>query len=111
MTSAVIEILPGDWDQDSQFGDGWDEMGIDPARAWKGMLERWLDNNYPGCYVSGDEIRGPATYRFPDAFVQPDTPRANDLPTLPEEGLYEAFQALHRNDWAEAIIAYAKAEG
>ena len=103
-----MERLPGDWLSDDRFGDGWE--GHDPAAAWAELFDAWLAEHYPQCTRCGDEILGPASYTFGEPFtdrdgwrMERDTPAPADLPPLPQDGLYEAFQELHRDDWAEVI--------
>jgi hypothetical protein len=83
----------------------WDE-GDDPGAAWRAAFEHYLEDYYPHCKLVGEEIYGPATYRFPDANVQRDTPAAEDLEPLPAGGIYAEFQELHRDDWTELIEEY-----
>ena len=97
-TMTCIERLPADWDQN--LGD-WDDASA-ASDAWRQAFSTWLSENYPQCYVSGNEIHGPATYVYPDADVQSDTPPASELEPLPDS-LYEEFMELHSADWADCI--------
>ena len=106
-TTTVVESMPLNWDSGDNMGD-WGEE--DAGAAWRGMFEEWLTENYPDLALVGDEIYGPATYRFPDANVQHDTPKAEDLKPLPDGGVYREFEDLHQDDWSEAIQDYLDGE-
>ena len=108
-TMTTIERLPGDWNVDN-FGDGWEELGIDPAQVWVAMFDEWLETHYGvDIYRVGDSIYGPATIAGEPRRYQQDAP-AEDLPRLPES-IYSEFSGLHDDDWAEAIEEYAQAHG
>ena len=97
-TTTVIEKLPMNWDKD--FDGDWDG---DPCAAWRKAFENYVSENYPPCSVVGDEIYGPATYRFPHCGMQAGTTPVEDLIELPDGGIYAEFQELHRDDWSDVI--------
>jgi hypothetical protein len=105
VTTTVVERMPQNWDAADNFGDDWGE--IDPSKTWREMFQEFLAKHYPHCSLAGDEIYGPATYRFPDADVQKDTPKIDDLEPLPDDSIYSEFQALHENSWSEDIEKFA----
>ena len=99
-TTTVVERMPLNWDSGDSLGE-WDKND-NPGAAWRRAFEEYLSENYPHCSLVGDEIYGPATYRF-DGLMQADTPRAEDLEPLPDGGIYAEFQALHADDWCDLI--------
>jgi len=102
MTTTTIERMPMNWDSGESMGE-WEQGAEAAGAAWRAAFDDYLEKNYHHCSLVGNEIYGPATYRFPDANVQADTPSADDLEPLPAGGIYAEFQGLHQDDWCDVI--------
>ena len=89
----------------------WNADGLETEReqrAWRRAFTDYVAN-YPHCSLIGDEIIGPATYRFDGLNMQLDTPKLTNLKPLPEDGIYAEFQELHRDDWYDVVEQYMEA--
>lgn len=101
-TTTTIETLPMGWDNGDSAGE-WPQGSEAAGRAWHDAFDEYLTENYPHCFLSGNRIYGPATYRFDGLDMQSDTPAASELKPLPEDGIYTEFADLHSGDWCDVI--------
>jgi hypothetical protein len=104
-TTTTVERMPCNWDSGDSMGE-WEQGSAAAGAAWRAAFEAYLTENYPNCALVGDEIYGPATYRFDGHDMQRNTPKLADLKPLPDDGIYAEFQKMHRDDWCDVIELY-----